>query len=224
MAPQLTVRIRPVGACPGGGWGCTSRSVPARRRVDDLEHDAVIHAPGPFVGESSAFAHLAGAVIQERARHDSIRRVERVRLDDAAAGLRDQVEHAGQCSLRDAAPTAAPVHEEATQPAVRHGPPEQLDLLAVPDAGQLRRAAVLTPAHGKAAVEHERRVRPILTHRLLLVLAPGLRAVGRLEPARRQSRPAAPARWRNGTAVTSNHPCRHRYCARRAHRRPPTSR
>src|SRR5206468_8188339 len=119
-------------------------------------HYAVVLAFGPDVGEAGLLERAAGRVVEERRRHLLARGVLRIGLDGSAAGLRDELERSVDRGARDSAAAVEPVDEDAGDPPIGPRVRGGLHLLAVSDAGQLVRAAVLGPAHRGLAVEDQR--------------------------------------------------------------------
>lgn len=115
--------------------------------VDDFSHDAVLQPLGAYVGEAEALVEASGAVVEEGRGHllRLAGEVVGVGLDDATARLRDECQGALDRELRDTAPPVAAVDEDAGDPVVRVGVLLGVVLLAVVDAGQLGRRAVLRP-------------------------------------------------------------------------------
>src|SRR6266508_1864164 len=127
------------GAVPG------SRRVRVERRTGSVararghlaHHHAVAQALGPVVGEALALVHRAGAVVEERRvlLPDSAG-VVRVALDQAAAGLRDQLDGSAQGDRRQALTAKAALDQDAGDPVVGQSLGSGDVLLAVLDVGQ----------------------------------------------------------------------------------------
>src|SRR5512144_2708684 len=112
------------------------RASVARARGHLAHHHAVALALGPVVGEALALVHRAGAVVQERRvlLPDPVG-VVRVALDQAAAGLPDQLDGSAEGDRRQALIANAALDQDAGDPVVGQSLGSGDVLLAVMDAG-----------------------------------------------------------------------------------------
>src|SRR3954453_10248830 len=110
----------------------------ARARGHLAHHHAVALALGPVVGEALALVHRAGAVVEERGvLLPDPARVVRVALDQAAAGLCDQLDGSAQGDRRQAVTAKAALDQDAGDPVVGQSLRSGQVLLAVVDVRQL---------------------------------------------------------------------------------------
>src|SRR6476469_7996623 len=108
----------------------------ARARGHLAHHHAVALALGPVVGKALALVHRAGAVVEERrVLLPDPAGVVRVALDQAAAGLRDQLDGSAQGDRRQAPAAKAALHQDAGDPVVGQLLGTGEVLLAVLDVG-----------------------------------------------------------------------------------------
>src|SRR5262245_50802059 len=110
----------------------------ARARGHLAHHHAVALALGPVVGEALALVHRAGAVVEERrVLLPDPAGVVRVALDQATAGLRDQLDGSVQGGRGQALTAKAALDQDAGDAVVGQPLGSGEVLLAVLDAGQL---------------------------------------------------------------------------------------
>ena len=131
-------------------------------------HHAVPQALGPVVGEALAFVHRAGAVVEERrVRLPNTAGVVGEALDQASAGLGDQVDGSAQGDSRQALTSMGALDLDTGDPVVGKSLGSGEILLAVVDVGQLLGCSVLGSSNGEVAVEDQRRVCDLLVHAAL---------------------------------------------------------